>query len=250
MYLVYMLLIVSFFHTSVCELLHIHNITKTNFTYPPIFVVTNRPSRFDDFMTRFNSCEIPLPNDVILCNSVMTQTNRDSIVVDEYLRNGRLNTSMSRSILGVTLINDIIYQFIVKNNIKVAIMMEDDINYNCIQKEYLQDLVTQFVNSSHDIAYFGSREIPVIGTQQTEDFYDVGFNYPLYGHPHGWCSTFGYIVKLSAARDILQNMYPINVPIDVYIANRVYVHAIKALVVSPDKLLKEIDDNIHDTWIT
>ena len=225
------------------ELYHIHNITKeTTFIYPPIFVLNMRQWRFNDFMSRLKECDTPLPNDIILCNGYDTHTDRDSIDLTLYPH------ARNRSRVGINLIYSMIYSLIIDKNIPVAIMTEDDVNLRCGHTTWINTLMDEFVNSDYGIAYFGSREIPRLKQQISPNLYEVDFRYQHLGHPHGWCSGYGYFVKLHAVEDLSANLNPAGLVIDVYTSGRIAAGGVKGLSVAVNKLLKESDD-LHDSEI-
>jgi hypothetical protein len=203
-----------------------------------------RHTRFVDLMSRLNNCESPLPNDIILCNGYATKTDRNSINLDNYP-----GTPLRKPVIGVSLINEIIYKFIVDNSIPMSIMIEDDIDLHCSDTSWINTLINEFSNVNYHIAYFGSREIPIKGYQVTPNLYEVDFSNILHPNvPHSWCSAFGYFLKLEGAKRLLNNFYPLQLPIDLYLSNRIFYNHLNGLIVDIDLLIKEVD-NIHDTEI-
>ena len=121
---------------------------------------------------------------------------------------------LSNSEIGLNLSEYKIYKHMIKNNIQYAIIFEDDAKIN--EKTFFDDLknITEdcpedflFISMYHH--YYPSQQ-KYIKTLKKYNPYILFSKGQLYG-------TVCYIISLKGAKAFLQNLFPINMPIDVAI---------------------------------
>ena len=131
-----------------------------------------------------------------------------------------------------------IYKFIVSNNIPYAMIFEDDLNINCDESTFWNQI--QNINIPNDADIFLLNAMTFDGVTR---FQPVQKN--INKIDFFWC-LHCYVITLKGAKKILKNAFPISIQLDSYISRMEYNEEINVYVLN-NKLLKIKQNNNFKT---
>jgi GR25 family glycosyltransferase involved in LPS biosynthesis len=202
----------------------------------PIFTITIRENRWNNFIKRLNDTTDVIQNQHIKIDG----TNGKNININEWIEKGLIkkDNRRGRGQLGCMDSHRRIYQYIVDNNLPYGIITEDDLLLSSSKhKQIFYQLMREFKNLNYDIAYLSFVHLNGGGEMVSEHFKTVDFSKSHLGHPHSWNAGMGYIVSLEACKKILKNIIPYTLPIDVYLAELIIKKIITGIEVFPYSLI-------------
>jgi len=161
-------------------------------------------------------------------------------------KSGLYSRYLRKEEIGCTLSHLYVYKRMVDEKIKLACILEDDNDYSPDFKNILYD--TNLITTRWDILYLGHRsgstqkEAQCINTRKLlQSGFSIGEAIEV---PHG---SHAYIIKIEAAKKLIDHAFPVKTPFDLYIGNSaalgIHISLLKPVCISTNSsFLSTIQD--------
>jgi glycosyl transferase family 25 len=186
----------------------------TDLPFPPelgqMFAISIRPTRLQNLRARLGVWSKHLN---VWPGTVGSTLDKDKMIREGVVRNKELR----RGEIGCYDAHVRLWQYVIQNKIPRALILEDDADLQCTENNVKR--IRQFFN---DLERFNLEfEVLYLGHN------DVSWNRPMgivagteIGVPRQCQGLFTYVLTLAGAQKLLQTAYPMEVPIDIYVANK------------------------------
>jgi GR25 family glycosyltransferase involved in LPS biosynthesis len=197
--------------------------SSSSLTWPaeltPIFAISMRAQRFNNLLIRMG----PWSRHVEL----VPATDGRLISLRKWKFMGRLKTTLTNGQIGCYESHVRTWQKILDHNLPSALILEDDaaIVYSEDTTKRIQTFLGELksLNGGWDIAYIGNIGLHPWRRKLSEHVAEM----------QNWEGLYTYYLSNAGARKLLQNAFPIEKAVDIFVGDQIRVGRIRALAMTP-----------------
>jgi len=157
----------------------------------------------------------------------MPATEGTKIELTKWRKTNRLATEeLTRGQIGCYESHVRVWQQIVDERLSSALVLEDDadIQYSQSTVDRLREMLRELKTvGSWDVVYIGN-----LGLHPIKQLITAHLN-----EPSNWEGLYTYYITQAAAKKLLKNVFPIRMPIDIYVGDQMHQGLIRTLMMSP-----------------